>query len=167
MEEIAGSLEELLEKVGEKKRKDRITSLQNMFDAWRRNAKVFIMTHEGKLQIEFIEFYPFTLFSSVMLCTCMYVSNALACTCTPIYLSDMQNEENLHEDVDIERLRAIAESGKNSQQFTSVICMFCYVKWLFFSEEVMSYPAIMEEDEEIDDDEEVVNAVFNLNYFIE
>jgi hypothetical protein len=31
----------------------------------------------------------------------------------------------------------------------------------------MSYPAIMEEDEEIDDDEEVVNAVFNLNYFIE
>ncbi|ELU12959.1 hypothetical protein CAPTEDRAFT_215841 [Capitella teleta] len=91
MEEIAGSLEELLEKVGEKKRKDRITSLQNMFDAWRRNAKVFIMTHE-----------------------------------------DMQNEENLHEDVDIERLRAIAES-----------------------EEVMSYPAIMEEDEEIDDDEEV------------
>jgi hypothetical protein len=67
MEEIAGSLKELLEKVGEKKRKDRITSLQNMFDAWRRNAKVFIMTHEGKLQIEFIEFYPFTLFSSVTL----------------------------------------------------------------------------------------------------
>ncbi|ELU08497.1 hypothetical protein CAPTEDRAFT_226068 [Capitella teleta] len=92
MEEIAGSLKELLEKVGEKKRKDRITSLQNMFDAWRRNAKVFIMTHEG---------------------------------------TDMQNEDNLHEDVDIERLRAIAES-----------------------EEVMSYPAIMEEDEEIDDDEE-------------
>ncbi|ELU09820.1 hypothetical protein CAPTEDRAFT_196870 [Capitella teleta] len=99
MEEIAGSLEELLEKVGEKKRKDCITSLQNMFDAWRRNAKVFIMTHE-----------------------------------------DMQNEENLHEDVDIERLRAIAES-----------------------EEVMSYPAIMEEDEEIDDDEEVLDAFLHYH----